>query len=93
LPPDSGNFSATINHQAPTYTAEVNELLQLLGLPAPKDHSSALVLPVSLALDGRDSGGIGMTTRSVYHLVAILSAASSQLDLTSKPAPPGAIKL
>ncbi len=74
-PPRSGNFSVAIDHYAPTYTAEVNELLQLLGLPAPKDHSSAVVLPVSLALDGRDSGGIGMTTRSVYRLVEILSAA------------------
>lgn len=74
-PLHSGNFTVVIDHYAPTYTPEVKELLQLLGLPAPKDHSSVVILPVSAALDGRDSGGIGMTTRSVYRLVEILSAA------------------
>jgi hypothetical protein len=74
-PLHTGKFSVVIHHYAPTYTAEVNELLQMLGLPAPKDHSATLVLPVSQALDGRDAGGIGITTRSVYRLVDILSAA------------------
>jgi hypothetical protein len=74
-PPHTGRFSVVIDDYAPTYTAEVHELLQLLGLPAPKDHSAALVLPVSQALDGRDAGGLGVTTRSVYRLMEILSAA------------------
>jgi hypothetical protein len=71
----SGNFSITIDHYAPTHTAKVNELLGLLGLPATKNHSPPVVLPVSPALDGRDTGGIGITTRSVFRLVEILSAA------------------
>ena len=74
-PRHSGNFSIVINHHVPVYTDEVKELLLLLGLPAQKAPSSAVILPVSLALDGRDSGGLGITTRSVYRLVEILSAA------------------
>lgn len=73
-PPQSGNFSVVIDHYAPTYTAEVNELLQLLGLPASKAHSPAVILPVSHTLDGGGSGGIGIRMRSVYRLLEILSA-------------------
>lgn len=62
---------------------EVDELLQLLGLPL-ADHPGTIEIPVSLALHGRDSGGIGITTRSVVRLGEILSAAvevpSSDLD-------------
>jgi len=68
-PRHTGRFSVVIDHYTPTYEAEVDELLRLLGLSAPKDHSQAVVLPVSLALDGRDSGGIGITTRSVLRLM------------------------
>jgi hypothetical protein len=71
----SGTFSIIIDHYAPPYTARVNELLGLLGLPATRNHSPPVVLPVSLALDGRDTGGMGITTRSVLRLVEILSAA------------------
>ena len=71
----TGRFSIVINHYTPTYAAEVDELLRLLGLPVPKDPLQEVVLPVSLALDGRDSGGIGIATRSVLRLVEILSAA------------------
>jgi hypothetical protein len=71
----AGNFSVVIDHYAPTYSAEVNELLSLLGLSAPRDHSAPLILPVSQALDGREAKGIGLTTRSVYRLAEVLSAA------------------
>jgi hypothetical protein len=74
-PRHTGNFSIVINHHEPIYTDEIKELLQLLGLPASKADSSTVILPVSLAHDGRDSGGIGIATRSVYRLVEILSAA------------------
>lgn len=50
-------------------------MLNLLGLPALTDSSSQVILPVFLALDGRASGGVGITTRSVGDLVEILSAA------------------
>jgi len=71
----TGKLSIVIEHYSPQYTARVNELLDLLGLPASKDPSQAVVLPVSLALDGRASGGVGITTRSVLRLTEILSAA------------------
>ena len=49
--------------------------MALLHLPAPADNSPPLILPVSLALDGRESGGMGITLRSVGDLAEILSAA------------------
>lgn len=70
-----GNFSIVIDHSPPAYEGEVHELLGLLGLPAPDGPSARVILPVSLALDGRDSGSIGIITRSVYAMVQILSAA------------------
>ena len=74
-PRQNGRFSIVIDHYSPDYAGEVNELFTLLGMPAPKNRSSRIVLPVSLALDGQDSGGIGITTRSVFNLVDILSGA------------------
>jgi len=73
--PHDRSFSIVIDDYAPAYTIEVNELLQLLGLPAPKHSSTRLILPVSLALHGRENGGIGIITRSVFDLGEILSAA------------------
>lgn len=70
-----GNFSIVIDHYAPARTAEVTELLNLSGVPAPIDSSNKLILPVFLALDGRESRGLGITTRSVNGLMEILSAA------------------
>jgi len=49
--------------------------LTLLGLAVAKPGASRIAVPVSLALDGRDGGGIGITTRSVYQLLEILSGA------------------
>jgi len=74
-PSQAGSFSIVIDRYAPTYTAEVRELLDLLGLPAPTDRSAQVILPAFLALDGRDYGSLGITTRSVGDLVEILSAA------------------
>jgi len=74
-PLHTGNFSVVIDHYAPTYADEVIELVRLLGLLVPKDSSQSIVLPVSLALDGRETGEIGITTRSVMRLMEILSAA------------------
>lgn len=74
-PGEYGRFLIVIDRYAPAYTTEVSELLALLGLPAAKDNSARVALPVFLALDGRDSGGVGLTTRSVGDLVEILSAA------------------
>ena len=70
-----GSFSVVIDNYEPDYVAEVDALLALLGLPAQQEQLQQIVLPVSLALDGRHTGGIGITTRSVFNLVEILSAA------------------
>lgn len=71
----SGSYSIIIDHYAPTYTAEVGELLTLSGLPAPTDSSAQVILPVFLAMDGHESDSLGITTRSVADLMKILSAA------------------
>jgi len=73
-PHNAGSFSIVIDQSGPPYVAEVSELLELLGLSALKDPSRQVILPVSLALDGRPRGGIGITTRSIFDLVEILSA-------------------
>jgi hypothetical protein len=74
-PQQDGSFAVVIDRSAPTYAAEVSELLRLLGLSAPKDPSAQVVLPVSLSLDGRSTGAIRIITRSVFDLAEILSAA------------------
>jgi len=68
-------FSIVIYHYSRDYAREVGELLRLLGLPAPEKSAPPIVLPVSLALDGQDTGSIGITTRSVFDLLQILSGA------------------
>ena len=72
--PNSGNFAVVISDYTPAQAVEVAELLQLLDMPVPGDLSQEVVLPVSLALNGRKSGSIGITTRSVMRLMEILSA-------------------
>jgi hypothetical protein len=72
--PHNRAYSIVIDNYAPANTARVRELLDLLGLPALSDVPGQLILPVSLALHGRDNGGIGIITRSVFDLMEILSA-------------------
>ena len=71
----TGSYSIVLDRYAPVYTNEVDELLKLLGLPEQSGGGQRVVLPVVLALDGHDSKGIGITTRSVADLMEILSAA------------------
>lgn len=72
--PQDGGYSIVIDNYAPMHTAWVMELLDLLGLPKPQAGQDRVILPVSLALHGRENGGIGIITRSVYDLGEILSA-------------------
>lgn len=74
-PQHANSLAIVIEDYAPTYTAEVNELLNILGLPMPEDPSSAVILPVYQGRYGNDSDGVGMLTRSIYDLVEILAAA------------------
>ena len=61
--------------QKPTGDADVIEMLELLQLPTDEAGDEYVVIPVSLALDGVTEDGIGMTTRSLWGLLEILSAA------------------
>jgi len=74
-PARTNRFSIVIDHYKPHYAGKVDELLRLLGLPARGDASPRLVLPVFEGLDTGKPAGISVTTRSVYRLVEILSAA------------------
>jgi len=93
--PTDHRFSIVIHDYPLEHAAMVSELLALLSLPAPQDPSARLILPVSLALDGRGTGGIGIITRSVFDLGEILSAAievpaGEELDgITINYPPPG----
>ncbi|MGD8616098.1 MAG: hypothetical protein PVI91_10585 [Gammaproteobacteria bacterium] len=71
----NGGFEIVIDQYAPAFGAQVRELLNLLGLPGPQNRSSQIVLPVSLAVLGRNTGGIAIITRSILNLLEILSAA------------------
>lgn len=69
------SLSIFIDRSSPGFENEIDELLSLLGLPAASDEAQSIILPVVRALDGRESGGVGITTRSVWELIEILSAA------------------
>lgn len=72
---DQAQFSIVIDQSDAGHAAQVKQLLQLLDLPAAKPDQRQVVIPVLLALDGAAVGGLGITTRSVWDLVEILSAA------------------
>ncbi len=74
-PEQQGRFAIVIDDYAPDFAAKVGELLRLLGIPAPKGSSSRIVVPVTLALDGQNTGGIALITRSVFNLMEILTGA------------------
>ena len=79
------SFSIIIDHYSPEHASEVHELLTLLGISTPENRSSRITLPISLALEGQNSGGLGITTRSVFDLMEILSGAVEipEQDVTS----------
>ncbi len=90
-----GQFSWVIDQSAPEHAAEVRRLLQLLRLP-PTDHRQRrVIIPISLALEGGEDGGLAVTTRSVWDLVEILSAsidvpaADEHNGVTVAAPPPG----
>jgi hypothetical protein len=73
-PKEKGRFYILIEGYAPRYTRDVEELCRLLGLPGPDSDSKRLVIPVALAHDAREAGGLGISTRSVFKLIEIMSA-------------------
>ena len=74
-PKRKGHFSLVIDQTEPVHAARVKELLRLLSLPPGDYRTPQVVIPVALALNGAQSGTMGITTRSVMDLVEILTAA------------------
>jgi len=68
-------LSLVIDQSARDDQENVRALFDLLGLPAPGYEMSHLIIPVSMALSGSSFGGLGITTRSVWDMVEILSSA------------------
>jgi hypothetical protein len=74
-PERRGRFSAVIHHYKPGHESETRELLHLLGLPGPAANARKISIPVSMGPESGEGKGIAFTTRSVYELVEMLSAA------------------
>jgi hypothetical protein len=90
---DPALFSIVIDQSEARHAAQVKKLLQLLALPAAKPGQRQVVIPLFLALDGAAVGGLGITTRSVWDLVEILSGAievpaRDEAAGVVRPAPP-----
>jgi len=73
---DKQKFALVIDHSADGNQENVRELLDIVGLPIPSDKEPDLIIPVSMALDGASAGALGITTRSVWDMVEILSSAT-----------------
>ncbi len=67
-------FSAVIRDYDPEFSGRVLELLRILGLPAPKDRTDDIILPVFFALKGKGSEGLAVATRSTLDLIEIMRA-------------------
>jgi len=71
---DEKQFSVVIDQSKEKHAVLTRELLALIGLN-PGDYAGPrVVIPVSLSLNGAQTGTMGVTTRSVWDLVEILSA-------------------
>lgn len=90
-------FSLVIDQSDAEHAAMVAELLTLLGLTPEKYTEPRIVIPLSLALNSAHEGAIGLTTRSVWDLVEILTARIEvpQIDVqngvVASPPPPGKV--
>jgi hypothetical protein len=73
-PAGSGRYVIVIDDYAAHFSDQVEELRDLLDLPESDAAQDRIVLPTSIASEGREPGGIGITTRSVYRLVELMAA-------------------
>lgn len=89
-PNREGEFAIVIIDYADDYGAEVGALLALLKIDPPTPAGEDIVLPVSLAIHGRRTGSVAVTTRSILRLVEMFSAAVDvpREDLTRTQAYP-----
>jgi len=73
-------FSIVIRNHEPKRTGEIGELLDLLGVKRKVDGSKPLVVPVYHAVEEPATGGVAVTTNSIYDLVEMLSASTDVPD-------------
>ena len=68
-------FDILISDYALVHSEKVRKYLTLLGLPMPPDETKDIVLPVHLAVKGRELDAVAISTRSTFELIDILRAA------------------
>jgi hypothetical protein len=73
-PREDGQFDLIIRDFEPRRTQEIHELLILLDQPKKKNVAEPIVLPIYHATVRPKSGGIAVTTSSIYDLIEIMSA-------------------
>lgn len=56
------------------HSAEIEEMMALLGLPIPKDHPGDYVIPIFHAFNREKTWAMGLFTRSTFDLVEIMRA-------------------
>jgi hypothetical protein len=72
---NDSDYTIVIDHYWPDYSADVGDILKLLNLSAPQNFPSRIEIPIAQGPDSALEGGISMSTRSIYNLLEILSAA------------------
>jgi hypothetical protein len=78
---EGGQYSIEIRNYAPERLEEVRELMSLLDLPMSEDTSKSIILPILLATEAPETPAVALTTRSIYDLTSIMSAA---IDMPEK---------
>jgi hypothetical protein len=71
---EEGKFVIVIRNYEPRRTKEILELLTLLGVKQKLDGSKPLVVPVYHSVEAPVTGGVVVTTNSIYDLVEMLAA-------------------
>jgi hypothetical protein len=73
-PRDEVDFDIIIRNDEPRRTEEMVELLSLLGVNREIKGSKPLVVPVFHAVEPPETGGVAITTNSIYDLIEMLAA-------------------
>lgn len=74
-PGNAEKVSMVIEPSTAQMVSMSNDLLSLLGLPGKAAQGQALVIPAFPALHRAEKGAIGITTRTTWELVELMSAA------------------
>jgi hypothetical protein len=73
-PEKEDQFSMVIRNTGTDRTAEIRELFDLLGVKQKPDGSKPLFVPVFQAVVEPETGGVSITTHSIYDIIEMLSA-------------------